>query len=210
VTHNSARIVSSEDEALILVDANDKQTGVLSKAACHDGAGVLHRAFSVFLFDAAGRLLLQQRAGGKRLWPMYWSNSCCSHPRVGEAIEEAASRRLYDELHTNAKLEFVYKFSYQASFGELGAENELCHVFLGRIDDQPVANDTEIAAMRFVTVAELEQAFRDDGDAFTPWFRMEWKRLRDEFADTLARYIKESPAGAGDLPHSGTHHDEGA
>lgn len=197
MTHTSARIVSSEDEALILVDANDNQTGVMSKAACHDGAGVLHRAFSVFLFDGAGRLLLQQRAEGKRLWPMYWSNSCCSHPRVGEAIEEAATRRLLDELHTTAELEFVYRFCYQASFGELGSENELCHVFLGRIDARPVANDTEIAAMRFVTVAELEQAFRDESDAFTPWFRMEWKRLREEFADALAPYISESPAGAG-------------
>jgi isopentenyl-diphosphate delta-isomerase len=209
VTHTSARIVSSEDEALILVDANDNQTGVLSKAACHDGAGILHRAFSVFLFDAAGRLLLQQRAEGKRLWPMYWSNSCCSHPREGESIEVAASRRLLDELHTTAELEFVYKFRYQASFGELGSENELCHVFLGRIGDEPVANDTEIAALRFVTADELEQAFRDDDGAFTPWFRMEWRRLREDFADTLARYIKESPAGAGDLPHTGTPHDQG-
>lgn len=185
---STARIVSSEDEALILVDNEDRQIGVLDKAACHDGQGILHRAFSVFLFDAEGRLLLQQRAEGKRLWPMYWSNSCCSHPRQGESIEQAASRRLYDELHTEAELEFVYKFAYQASFGDLGSENELCHVFLGRISDQPIVNDTEIAAIRFVSGDSLEQEFFEREGIFTPWFRMEWERLREEFAATLARY----------------------
>jgi len=185
---SSAKIVSSEDEALILVDADDQELGVLSKAECHDGDGVLHRAFSLFLFDDAGRLLLQQRAEGKRLWPLYWSNSCCSHPRRGESIEIAAARRLQDELHTSAELEFVYKFRYQARFGDLGSEHELCHVLLGRLEDEPRANTTEIAALRRVTAAELDQEFRDRGEAFTPWFRMEWQRLKDEFGTTLARY----------------------
>ena len=88
MNESTARIVSSEDEALILVDTDDTAIGSMSKAECHDGAGILHRAFSVFLFDEHGRLLLQQRAAGKRLWPLYWSNTCCSHPRQGEAIDE--------------------------------------------------------------------------------------------------------------------------
>ena len=110
MNESTARIVSSEEDALILVDADDAEIGSRSKAECHNGDGVLHRAFSVFLFDNEGRLLLQQRAAGKRLWPLYWSNTCCSHPRRGEQIDEAAGRRLHDELHTSARLEFIYKF----------------------------------------------------------------------------------------------------
>lgn len=188
MNESTARIVSSEDDALILVDADDTEIGSLSKAECHDGAGVLHRAFSVFLFDEQGRLLLQQRAAGKRLWPLYWSNTCCSHPRHREVIDEAAGRRLYDELHTRASLEFVYKFVYQASFGDRGSEHELCHVFLGTIEEPPVANVTEIAATKYLFPAELEREFETNGDVYTPWFRMEWQRLTGDFAAILARY----------------------
>ena len=92
------RIVSSEAEELILVDENDVDIGFLSKAECHDGAGQLHRAFSVFLFNDAGELLIQQRSRLKRLWPGYWSNTCCSHPRRGESMDIATQRRLYDCL----------------------------------------------------------------------------------------------------------------
>ena len=93
------RIVSSEREQLILVDRDDREVGFMSKADAHDGAGVLHRAFSLFLFNDRGELLLQQRAPGKRLWGGYWSNSCCSHPRRGESLELATMRRLRDELN---------------------------------------------------------------------------------------------------------------
>lgn len=188
MTDPRSRIVSSDDEALILVDADDRITGHMSKAQCHDGVGVLHRAFSIFLFDDSGRLLLQKRAAGKRLWPGYWSNTCCSHPRKGESIEVAAARRLEDELHTASELQFVYKFIYQAAFGELGAEHELCHVFLGRLAGKPAANDTEIDEMRYLSAADLDRELDDSPDQFTPWFKLEWQRLRDEFSDTFATY----------------------
>ena len=103
---NVNRVVSSEAEELILVDEHDREQGYLSKAACHDGAGILHRAFSAFLFNPAGELLLQQRADSKRLWPGFWSNSCCSHPRRGESMQVATRRRLLDELNIEAELEF--------------------------------------------------------------------------------------------------------
>ena len=183
------RIVSSESEELILVDAEDREHGFLSKAACHDGDGRLHRAFSLFLFDSDGRLLLQQRSGEKRLWPGYWSNSICSHPRRGETLDVATRRRLDDELNVGAELEYVYKFQYQAGFGQLGAEHELCHVFLGRLTGEPVPNDSEIAAVRFVTAPELDQEIAMDRSGFTPWFMMEWQNLRDEHASTLEPYL---------------------
>jgi len=194
MTECSARIVSSEDEPLILVDEADTQIGTLSKAECHDGDGVLHRAFSIFLFDDSGAVLLQQRAAGKRLWPLYWSNTCCSHPRAGESVALAASRRLEDELQARARLEFVYSFTYHASFGEVGSEHELCHVFVGRVQQPPRANPTEIAALRYLTPAELDRELCNEPDSFTPWLRMEWRTLRDEFGGILGRYTALPPA----------------
>ncbi len=183
------RIVSSEQEKLILVDAQDREIGSLDKAACHDGAGVLHRAFSLFIFDTRGELLLQQRAAGKRLWPLYWSNSCCSHPRWGETMEEATARRLDDELHVSAELEFIYKFTYAARYGESGSENELCWVYLGRTRDTIVPNENEIAAVRTVSAEALDAELARHPDRFTPWFRLEWQELRQRHASTLHQYL---------------------
>ena len=183
-------IVSTEGELLILVDPDDQETGSLSKAECHNGDGLLHRAFSVFLFNDRGELLLQQRSAGKRLWPMFWTNTCCSHPRHGESMQLATERRLQQELDTNSTLDFVYKFAYQARFNELGSENELCSVYLGRLEREATANDTEIAALRFVSAEELQQEIDAEPERFTPWFKMEWRRLNDEFTDHLAKYIE--------------------
>ncbi len=189
------RIVSSEAEELILVDSGDRMLGHLSKAACHDGEGVLHRAFSLFLFNAAGELLLQQRSEAKRLWPGFWSNSCCSHPRRGETLEIATRRRLEDELNVAAKLEYAYKFEYRADFGARGAEHELCHVFLGRLDDPPEPNGSEISAIRYIGAEDLDREFeaRLSRSRFTPWFRLEWQTLREHHAARLDAYLR--PAG---------------
>ena len=182
------RVVSSDSEQLILVDSDDVEAGFLDKGRCHDGEGILHRAFSLFIFNNRGELLLQQRAAGKRLWPMYWSNSCCSHPRKGEALPDATRRRLADELGIEASLEFVYKFSYQARFGDKGSENELCSVFLGHSDDPVRPNRTEISAIRHVEASALARELQSSPQAFTPWFKMEWDELRTRFAETLAAY----------------------
>lgn len=183
------KVVSSEAEELILVDEHDNELGHLSKAGAHDGPGVLHRAFSVFLFDDDGRLLLQQRAPGKRLWPGFWSNTCCSHPRRGESMRVATARRLQDELNTDARLEFVYKFRYRAEYGAAGSEHELCHVYLGRAPDDIRPNPHEIAALRFMHADELEQAFDTEPQDYTPWFRMEWRALRNEHSAQLHAYV---------------------
>lgn len=182
------RTVSSEAEELILVDENDMEVGFLSKAECHNGAGQMHRAFSVFLFNDAGELLLQQRSDLKRLWPGYWSNTCCSHPRRGESMAVATQRRLSDELNIDTSLEFVYKFAYQASFNEAGSENELCHVYLGKVKDDVVPNEQEIAAVRFVSPAALLAEFETQSDRLTPWFKMEWFALIEKHREILSRY----------------------
>jgi isopentenyl-diphosphate delta-isomerase len=182
------RIVSSEREELILVDRDDRETGFAPKADAHDGDGVLHRAFSLFLFDEGGRLLLQQRAPDKRLWGGYWSNSCCSHPRRGESLEVATRRRLRDELNFETELEHVYWFCYQASFGDVGSEHELCHVYLGRATDDVQPNDSEIAAIRYVTPGELARDMDAQPERFTPWFRQEWEELQTKWRGRLEQY----------------------
>jgi isopentenyl-diphosphate delta-isomerase len=190
----SSRIVSSEKEQLILVDRNDVEIGHIDKSSAHDAGGMLHRAFSLFIFDPDGRLLMQQRSASKRLWPHYWSNSCCSHPRLGESMEEATSRRLQDELNIEAELEFVYKFAYQASYGELGAENELCWVYLGRTARAVVPNQNEIADTRLLGAIELQHELDTNPEQFTPWFKLEWQRLKERHAEVLRKYLN---GGAG-------------
>ncbi len=160
--------VSSESELLILVDPDDREAGNLSKAECHDGDGILHRAFSLFLFNNQGELLLQQRGAEKRLWPMYWSNTCCSHPRQGESMQVATERRLQQELNTAAALEFIYKFEYQARFGNLGSENELCWVHLGRVEREATARIHFADSMEFaVDLNEKQYADLHDGRRVT-------------------------------------------
>jgi isopentenyl-diphosphate delta-isomerase len=179
------QVVSSDAQSLILVDASDQPVGTLDKASCHDGEGVLHRAISVFLFNAAGQLLIQQRHRSKRLWPSFWSNSCCSHPRAGEDTAKAAARRVEEELGTSAELVFVYKFEYQAHFGAAGSEHELCSVFLGHTDTEPVINTTEIDAWRWIDTEALDRQLKAEPETFTPWFKLEWRRLNTEFKAAL-------------------------
>jgi isopentenyl-diphosphate delta-isomerase len=172
-------VVSCDREELILVDADDREIGFRSKAACHDRGGMLHRAFSLFVFNRDGELLLQRRAADKRLWPMYWSNSCCSHPRRGETMDQAVDRRLYQELRIRCELRYLYKFEYQACFGEAGSEHELCWVYAGCSDDRVRANRNEIAAWRFINATDLDAELVEHPDRFTPWFQLEWPQVRD-------------------------------
>ena len=181
-------IVSRDDEPLILVNSKDEALGSLAKSACHDGAGVLHRAFSLFVFNAQGETLLQRRHADKRLWPGYWSNSCCSHPRTGEGMTAAVKRRAWDELGLSVLPEFLFKFEYQATYGETGSEFELCSVYWARerTTTTPRVNTTEIADWRWIAPPALDREIDATPQSFTPWLKMEWQRLRREFGERLA------------------------
>ena len=178
-------IVSNASEQLILVDDHDREIGYKGKADCHTGKGVLHRAFSIFVFNRDNELLLQQRSPSKMLWPGYWSNTCCSHPRRGEAMADAVTRRLKQELGFACPLEYLYKFKYQAQFGAVGAEHELCSVYFGRYDGPVDPTITEIAAWRFVGVEELERELQTAPETFTPWFKMEWVHIKANYLDGM-------------------------
>jgi isopentenyl-diphosphate delta-isomerase len=178
-------VVSFDSEQLILVDAADREIGHGSKAACHDGHGVLHRAFSLFVFNHDGELLLQQRSREKRLWPGYWANSCCSHPRRGESMAEATGRRLQQEMGMHCALRFLFKLEYQAAYEDLGAEHELCWVYVGTTGMPVRANANEVEAWRFVRPEQLDREIAVQPECFTPWLKLEWKRLRADFAGAL-------------------------
>jgi isopentenyl-diphosphate delta-isomerase len=186
-------VVSSEDETLILVDSDDVEIGTASKANCHDGDGVLHRAFSLFVFNGDGALLLQQRQADKRLWPLYWSNSCCSHPRAGEAMDVAVARRLDQELGLTATLGFVYKFEYVAHFDTVGTEHELCWVYAGTAAGEPVINSSEIANWRWIDPAALDAELATVPGRFTPWFKLEWQALNHRYRGALGRLVPGLP-----------------
>jgi isopentenyl-diphosphate delta-isomerase len=178
-------VVSSELEPLILVDENDEEVGFLDKTACHDGSGMLHRAFSLFIFNPAGELLIHQRASNKRLWPDHWSNSCCSHPRRGESMVEAVTRRLEQELGLRTELQYLYKFEYRANYHGLGSEHELCSVYAGHTNAEPVINTTEIRDWRWVDPTVLRNQLVQESERFTPWFQMEFKRIEQDFPEAL-------------------------
>lgn len=177
----SNNVVSFDDEKLILVDKNDNILGYKNKDQAHEGDGILHRAFSIFIFNQDNQLLLQKRSDQKMLWPLYWSNSCCSHPRKGEEYETAIHRRLKEELGIDTELKYLFKFQYQANFEDIGSENELCSVYIGRSDDQIIVNENEIAEWKFIDINDMEQEMEESPENFTPWFKMEWERIKKEY-----------------------------
>ena len=183
-----ARIVSFDDEPLIVVNDENEVQGYQTKVECHAGEGILHRAFSVFLFNEQGQLLLQQRSEQKPLWPLFWANSCCSHPRRGEVEIDAAHRRVQEELGVAAELDFLYRFQYFAPYEDKGAEREVCSVILGRTNQSVQANENEIAQWRWIAPADLDRELEEHPERFTPWLKLEWAELRSTHAETLAKY----------------------
>ncbi|MDJ0831256.1 MAG: hydroxymethylglutaryl-CoA reductase, degradative [Desulfobacterales bacterium] len=168
------------EERLIVVNENDEVLDFLPRSLCHEGDGLLHRAFSVHIFNSRNQILLQQRSANKDLWPLYWSNSCCSHPRVGEININAAKRRLREELGISAPLQYLYKFKYQARYSETYSEYEMCSVYIGHTDKPIHADAREVAAWRFVDLDMLDHELKEHPERFTPWFKMQWKKLRHE------------------------------
>ncbi|MBR9990339.1 MAG: isopentenyl-diphosphate Delta-isomerase [Gemmatimonadetes bacterium] len=164
-------------EHVILVTPDDVPVGVHGKQGAHVD-GLLHRAFSVFVVDSSGRLLLQQRAWTKYHSAGLWSNTCCSHPRPGESTAAAAQRRLFEEMGFNCPIETAFSFVYRADVGGGLIEHEYDHVFIGRFDGDPAPDAAEVADWRWITPRELEREMRERPDRFTYWFRVAYAELR--------------------------------
>lgn len=158
-------------ETLILVDARNRARGRGEKRAVH-AAGLRHRAFSIFLADAAGRLLLQRRAPAKYHSAGLWANSCCGHPRPGETTHRAAARRLAEELGVRVPLRFGFYASYRAELGDGLIEDEFVYVYFGRAPTGPLAPDpAEVSALAWTTLPALARAIRRDPERYAVWLR---------------------------------------
>ena len=165
-------------DELILVDEHDNPVGYETKLRAHEHGGRLHRAFSVFIFNGAGEMLLQRRAAGKYHFGGLWTNACCSHPRRGQSTDEAARQRLRHEFGFDADLREVFTFTYRATDPTSGlTEHEFDHAFVGRFDGEPRPNPDEIDGWKWVGPAELLADVRARPELYTPWFGLAVERV---------------------------------
>lgn len=158
-------------DELILVDANDNDAGYAEKESCHLIPMKLHRAFSIFILDNTGAMLIHKRSPAKKTWPDFWSNACCSHPRKGEDLSDAVTRRLQEELGFTCPLRHLFHFSYKSNYDNEYGEYEIDHVFIGQYDGKIRPNPDEITDFKFVTLKELSRDVEDRPDQYTPWFK---------------------------------------
>lgn len=157
------------EERVILVDEDDEAIGTAGKMEAHE-RGDLHRAFSVFILNAAGEILLQRRAAVKYHGGGLWTNSCCGHPRPGEATSAAARRRLREEMAIDCPLEPVFAFTYRAEMPGGLTEHEIDHVFVGSWQGDPQPDPAEVDAWRWAAVEDIRAELAADASRFTPWF----------------------------------------
>lgn len=163
-------------EQVILINEQDEVTGYMEKMEAHR-KGLLHRAFSVLIFNAAGEMLLQKRADGKYHSGGLWTNTCCGHPRPDETLEEAAQRRLREEMGLSATLKLLYPFQYHAVLNDGLVENELDWVMIGRSDEAPTPNPAEAGDWKYITLDEVTRETLQHPERFTVWFNLIVKQL---------------------------------
>ena len=158
-------------EQVVLVDEQDKETGVMEKLQAHR-EGKLHRAISVFIYNSKGEFLLQQRAADKYHSANLWTNTCCSHPRPGETVYDAAVRRLYEEMGLRCALKEVFSFVYEARLEHGLVEHEYDHVFTGISDAIPTPDSTEAAGWKYISDDALASDLKAHADQYTEWFKI--------------------------------------
>ena len=154
---------------VILVDSNDNEIGVMEKMQAHI-EGALHRAFSVFLFNKKGELLLQQRALEKYHSGGLWTNTCCSHPAPGEPLEAAVKKRLQEEMGITCDTKYVGSFLYCAKVNNMLTEHALDHVFVGSYTEAPSPSAQEVAAWRYSSISEIKKELSSCPEKYTAWF----------------------------------------
>ena len=169
-------------EYVVLVDANDNPIGLMEKMEAHIKAE-LHRAFSIFIFNTKGEMLLQQRAFSKYHTPGLWPTTCCSHPRHEETLEHATARRLQEEMGMKCELKEVFHFTYKADVTQGLMEHEIDHVFVGTTDDIPEINPEEVESYKYDTIENIRMDIEKNPQDYTPWFKI-------AFAELLKHYNK--------------------
>lgn len=165
-----------ERNNVVLVDEQDRELGVMDKMEAHQ-QGILHRAFSVFIFNSTGQLLIHQRANHKYHGGGLWTNACCSHPQWGDDLVESAQQRLQFEMGLTCALKKVFSFVYHTPVENNLIEHEYDHVFVGFTEVEPVPNPDEVQAYQWIDRADLMQQIADQPEKFTYWFRMALPRI---------------------------------
>src|SRR4030095_8478210 len=167
---------SVETQRVILVDDNDNAIGEIEKVEAHL-KGLKHRAFSIFIFNSGGEMLLQQRALSKYHSAGLWSNACCSHPRPGEKTELAAARRLSEELGFTTPLQKIFDFVYKVSFANGLTENEFDHVFVGTYDGVVSTDPAEVSDWSYKSMEEIKKDLREGPGKYTEWFQIAFPKI---------------------------------
>ncbi len=161
-------------EQVTLVDEQDNPIGLMEKIEAHEKA-LLHRAFSVFVFNNKNELMLQQRAAEKYHSPLLWTNTCCSHQRDGETNIEAGKRRLQEEMGFSCELKEVFSFIYKAPFDNGLTEHEYDHVMIGKFNDKPVINPEEVASYKWLPLETVKSDIENHPEKYTAWFKIIFK-----------------------------------
>lgn len=164
------------EEQVVLVDQEDNQIGLMGKMEAHE-KGLLHRAFSIFVFNSKGELLIQQRAHTKYHSAGEWANTCCSHQRDGESTLNAAHRRLQEEMGFDVELNEVFSFTYKKEFGNGLTEHEFDHVIFGQYDDAPVMNPEEVADWKYISIEDLKKDIELEPEKYTIWLQIALKEV---------------------------------
>ena len=164
------------EEKVILVNENDEQIGLMPKLEAHKKA-VLHRAFSVFILNRNGELMLQQRAAHKYHSPLLWTNTCCSHQRDGETNLEAGKRRLYEEMGFDCELKEIFSFIYKAPFDNGLTEHELDHVMIGAYEKDPKINKEEVNSFKWMTLDAVKSDMELQPEIYTEWFKIIFEKF---------------------------------
>ena len=169
-------------EHVILVNEQDQQIGIMEKMAAHI-VPRLHRAFSIFIFNSKGELLLQQRALSKYHSPGLWTNTCCSHPHDGESLEQATSRRLMEEMGLHCEMHEVFTFIAPVGLGLI--EHEFDHVWFGKSDDTPVINPDEVASYKYMNLNDIADDMKAHPECYTEWFKISF--------DEITKHVNKNP-----------------
>jgi isopentenyl-diphosphate Delta-isomerase len=167
-----------DKEFVILVDESDNELGLMEKMEAHEKA-VLHRAFSIFIFNSKNQMLLQQRALSKYHSPGLWTNTCCSHPRQEETLEQATSRRLMEEMGMKCNITKAFDFVYKADVGQGLTEHELDHVFVGYSDELPDINRDEVESWKYMLLEDVKNDMTKHPEQYTVWFRIAFEQLEN-------------------------------
>ncbi len=164
------------EEQVILVDENDTPVGEMEKMAAHE-QGLLHRAFSVFIFNKRDEMLLQKRAASKYHSGELWTNTCCSHPRPGENVMDAAHRKLMQEMGFDCELKEIFHFTYRAELDKGLIEHEFDHVLFGTYENDPILNPEEAEDFAWVSMQQLANDIKQNPESYTVWFRICFEKV---------------------------------